>query len=1427
MNIILNIITTTNDGRTDAFERTQVVQDVLSNLKPMRLVGITAPGFVVGTMGPLETVTYAATVNVPDHTKLDALPGFVQNAINSSMRNVIAVEVTINTEDTMQDNTDNSAKNTEHTMNIIGTFDGKYSFLSNFFKLRKGYFVYDRFPTSEHAFQAAKTLDDMERAFFENPKLSAYRAKLAGREVNLRPDWEQKKIGFMYHIVKDKFTRDPQLLQWLLDTGDAVLVEGNTWHDNIWGDCTCNVKPGRTGTKAACKKPGRNELGKILMAIREEMRPKDNDTNGDNTSPTPTEDNTKMPNDNCPECGAPITEMHKPECPRHSDNYDQHINDIPEDVTMPNDITPNEPDNPDYTQEELPMNTTNPGESTYLAYRKAVTETVHIVEKFATKSSKVTDEEWEVLESEEIRAQLNYAFTEGLFTSDQLKAQVIEMYRNRKNQTDKVKEDKTMKEATMPDPEQMLIQQFRLPDPNEKFRISFRLDNSYDWEEEIEVHTFGQAMHWLEDHVSNTGEYRVESVRGNETLTININYTKEDTVYEYKLAADWTANQDVRITTNVIPEAEKFALDTYNTLLEQGLQEVIIFKRQKEMTKEFIETTTGHTNNGLKVIPMFVSTNWRYVFLTERIIRVGGKFRVISLDKKALKKMDPDKVDNMIDRSSFAFSEGDNLTIFQVVDHTGHKITWEEFPAYLGIKVRNSSKLGKRLKEIMRYTLFAETGTKALDFELVNYDHLMDEFLEQGMTPQEAYDEAIKAVDGFQYVSESFFKRSIHNIPDKAVRGRSFGQVKEGEAKRFSFRLTTGMGLLKGDGAIAADSVLMEKFNRVPDVVQPVLTNPNTGEVEMINLKTEYATDGSWWIFTANMHHGHHQPMTNDQVLSIMKTNERDPWLFPMEELKESHLSFIGELYEALKNGEFPNFMKSDWMSSESGEVNMDPDRLAMRIQQLSVRWTASGRSLMEAGHFINMVGNGVWNRLNAAVNKRRKIMIPIPHAAYLHVTSLSVATMVGYDPEAEGYDTSKCFYYERIHSWVKPDAIFIRDYARHGGEDHDDSEIVIVRWTYDEDLGESAENPVLRAIPVRMPCAKGEYSIVEIDDTGFPYYNTWNEMPTVNITKGVRPEFIDEMTQEVQGLQYSNREVPTDYTPDECKYITSLILINPGIGRYINPLIAYYDTFGTYPPVQLANTEDIVDTLKQTPDEDAFIAINGEIDRLLDEIIKSGLVIDQHIYETRLQSVELPKDVSTTTSLDGYFYEMWSFTKAVMADWKQKVKELVRNREVIPVNTRLIELGMDKPDTIQVPDANGNVISVSRVGHTKWIMAMFNQAQARYGNIPKGEAKRQFSGKLNRSVCQMLDTMPTESRDWVLYTMYELIMDSKDKKDIILFQTPLDGNEFSVMDFFLNALYNIGLAAKVNYVDFTRQYKTLVKNVEITESGEGANGIF
>ena len=62
-----------------------------------------------------------------------------------------------------------------------------------------------------------------------------------------------------------KFRQNRDARQILLSTNDAILIEGNTWHDNTWGDCSCGDRP-------ECKKPGLNLLGKALMLVRKELQ---------------------------------------------------------------------------------------------------------------------------------------------------------------------------------------------------------------------------------------------------------------------------------------------------------------------------------------------------------------------------------------------------------------------------------------------------------------------------------------------------------------------------------------------------------------------------------------------------------------------------------------------------------------------------------------------------------------------------------------------------------------------------------------------------------------------------------------------------------------------------------------------------------------------------------------------------------------------------------------------------------------------------------------------------------------------------------------------------------------------------------------------------------------------------------------------------
>lgn len=146
------------------------------------------------------------------------------------------------------------------TPNQIGAFYGDYRFLSNFYPswVEVGGFIY---PTAEHAFQAQKT-QDLEVRRLVSDAVSPGDAKRVGRTIALRPDWESVKFEAMYEVVRAKFVNNLILGRALAKTAPLLLIEGNTWHDQIWGDCTC---------QAHRSTPGGNALGITLMFVRLEV----------------------------------------------------------------------------------------------------------------------------------------------------------------------------------------------------------------------------------------------------------------------------------------------------------------------------------------------------------------------------------------------------------------------------------------------------------------------------------------------------------------------------------------------------------------------------------------------------------------------------------------------------------------------------------------------------------------------------------------------------------------------------------------------------------------------------------------------------------------------------------------------------------------------------------------------------------------------------------------------------------------------------------------------------------------------------------------------------------------------------------------------------------------------------------------------------
>lgn len=145
---------------------------------------------------------------------------------------------------------------------LVDSFRGPHRFLSNTYPAPLEYGGRG-YPSSEYAFQAAKAADPEDRDWVTSAD-RWQEAKRRGRSIRLRPGWEEGlKYDAMYEIVLAKFTQHRDIASLLLETGRAELVEGNNWHDQVWGDCECG--------RPACDAPGQNSLGAILERVREEV----------------------------------------------------------------------------------------------------------------------------------------------------------------------------------------------------------------------------------------------------------------------------------------------------------------------------------------------------------------------------------------------------------------------------------------------------------------------------------------------------------------------------------------------------------------------------------------------------------------------------------------------------------------------------------------------------------------------------------------------------------------------------------------------------------------------------------------------------------------------------------------------------------------------------------------------------------------------------------------------------------------------------------------------------------------------------------------------------------------------------------------------------------------------------------------------------
>ena len=146
---------------------------------------------------------------------------------------------------------------------VIGFYPREFYPFDNFssFKVEWNGYLYS---SVEEAYQAASFMGSDEE-LVEKVKKShsadeAQRIAYANRDKQ-RKDWNDVKVGIMEELLRLKIEQNPYVKKKLLQTEDYLIVEDSP-KDSFWG-----WGPNRDGN---------NQLGKLWMKLREELKKEEN-----------------------------------------------------------------------------------------------------------------------------------------------------------------------------------------------------------------------------------------------------------------------------------------------------------------------------------------------------------------------------------------------------------------------------------------------------------------------------------------------------------------------------------------------------------------------------------------------------------------------------------------------------------------------------------------------------------------------------------------------------------------------------------------------------------------------------------------------------------------------------------------------------------------------------------------------------------------------------------------------------------------------------------------------------------------------------------------------------------------------------------------------------------------------------------------------
>lgn len=147
----------------------------------------------------------------------------------------------------------------EHPPETVRFYAGEFGYCFSNFSAFAVEWNGRAWPTSEHAYQAAKFDDPaIVEAIATAPSAHAALKLAEVHAASIRPSWPEEKRAVMKEICRAKLDQHEYVQRTLERSGNTPLVEDSP-KDSYWG---C----GADGN-------GENHLGVIWMELREELRP--------------------------------------------------------------------------------------------------------------------------------------------------------------------------------------------------------------------------------------------------------------------------------------------------------------------------------------------------------------------------------------------------------------------------------------------------------------------------------------------------------------------------------------------------------------------------------------------------------------------------------------------------------------------------------------------------------------------------------------------------------------------------------------------------------------------------------------------------------------------------------------------------------------------------------------------------------------------------------------------------------------------------------------------------------------------------------------------------------------------------------------------------------------------------------------------------